>query len=85
MVTNMERMLITRMVTAGKLTATIGLFRTVEIRATTPGMQQLLARIKARQQVDDWHHAPCCPANHWHRARLVFHGYNCGAEHHQVK
>lgn len=85
MVTNMERMLIHRLVKAGKLKAEIGLFRVVTLSPTNPGMRALLDRIKARQKVDEWHHAPCCPANHWHRQRLVFTGCNCGAERHQVK
>lgn len=33
----------------------------------------------AAQKVDDNHHAPCCPANHYHRARLVFRPCSCGA------
>lgn len=39
----------------------------------------LLDLLKDRQPVDNLHHAPCCPANHWHRARLVFQGCTCGA------
>lgn len=43
------------------------------------GTRWLLQWLKDRQIVDDWHHAPCCPANHYHRARLVFQGCTCGA------
>lgn len=43
------------------------------------GFGWLLDRIKREQIVDDLHHAPCCPANHYHRARLVFHPCTCGA------
>jgi hypothetical protein len=31
------------------------------------------------QQVDNLKHAPCCPANHYHRSRLVFQPCTCGA------
>lgn len=31
------------------------------------------------QQPDERHHAPCCPANHYHNCRLVFHRCTCGA------
>lgn len=31
------------------------------------------------QRVDDLHHAPCCPANHYHRCRLVYQHCTCGA------
>lgn len=78
MVTDRERSVIMTCVERGLMTAEIGLFRTVEIHAP-PENQRLLDRIKARQKVDDLHHAPCCPANHWHKKRLVFQGCNCGA------
>lgn len=33
-----------------------------------------------RQSRDDLHHAPCCPANHYHYRRLVLRRCNCGAQ-----
>lgn len=33
-----------------------------------------------RQVVDNYHHAPMCPANHWHKKRFVFEHCSCGAE-----
>lgn len=56
----------------------IGLFHTVEIR-TGPRTRWLLDWMKRRQRVGTEKHAPCCPANHWHQKRLVFHRCNCGA------
>lgn len=32
-----------------------------------------------RQVIDKKHHAPACPANHYHRKRLVLLGCFCGA------
>jgi hypothetical protein len=43
------------------------------------GTQWLLKLMKYRQEVDELKHAPCCPANHYHRMRLVFHPCSCGA------
>jgi hypothetical protein len=40
----------------------------------------LLKLLQRRQKVDALHHAPCCPANHYHRQRLVFRGCTCGAQ-----
>lgn len=36
-------------------------------------------KMLARQEVDNLHHAPCCPANHYHKRRLVFSRCICGA------
>ena len=85
MVTGMERLLVQNLVKAGKAKVSVGLFRVVEVEALNPGAQATLNRLKQRQKVDEWHHAPCCPANHWHRQRLVFGRCNCGAELHKVK
>ncbi len=52
--------------------------RLPEIRASF-GTRWLLKRIKEKQVVDVLHHAPCCPANHYHKGRLVFDYCNCGA------
>ena len=81
MVSDRERKVISTMVKRGLLYAEVVLFRTIEITAP-PEHQRLLDRIKARQVVDDLHHAPRCPANHWHKARLVFRPCNCGAAKH---
>ena len=43
------------------------------------GVGFILKFIKKRQKVDDLHHAPCCPANHFHGTRLVFGSCTCGA------
>ena len=43
------------------------------------GTRWILERMMRRQKVDDYGHAPACPANHWHRLRLVFQHCNCGA------
>lgn len=43
------------------------------------GTHWILKRLKERQSVDNYHHAPCCPANHYHKERIVFHPCNCGA------
>jgi hypothetical protein len=43
------------------------------------GTGWLLERMLRRQTVDNLHHAPCCPANHYHRRRLVFGPCTCGA------
>jgi len=43
------------------------------------GTRWLLELLLERQAVDDAHHAPCCPANHYHKRRLVFQRCSCGA------
>lgn len=43
------------------------------------GTRWLLLQLLKRQRVDELHHAPCCPANHYHRTRLVVHPCSCGA------
>lgn len=42
------------------------------------GTGWIYRRMCRRQVRDDRHHAPCCPANHWHYQRLVFQYCNCG-------
>ena len=44
------------------------------------GMKWILNGFLKRQVVDNLHHAPCCPANHYHRQRLVFQHCTCGAK-----
>lgn len=78
MVTNFERRLCMAACRLKIWRVKIGLFRTTEIYARW-GTRWLYNWIKARQIVDDLHHAPCCPANHWHKQRLVFQPCNCGA------
>ena len=46
----------------------------------TSETEPLLRRMLARQSRDNLHHAPCCPANHYHYQRLVFNRCNCGAQ-----
>lgn len=41
---------------------------------------RLFRRMLRRQARDERHHAPCCPANHFHYQRLVLRGCTCGAE-----
>ena len=49
------------------------------LRTRRPFFDWLLKKIKKAQAVDDLHHAPACPANHYHKQRLVFSGCTCGA------
>lgn len=44
------------------------------------GTGWLLEMMLKRQVVDDLHHAPACPANHYHKRRLVFDRCTCGAQ-----
>lgn len=53
--------------------------RLIDFRARW-GTRWLLKRMKKNQTVDDLHHAPCCPANHYHYGRLVLEGCTCGAQ-----
>lgn len=39
----------------------------------------LYDRMRRLQVLDDLHHAPACPANHWRRRRLVLKPCTCGA------
>jgi hypothetical protein len=59
-------------------------FRCVRVGAK-PRFAWLLEWLLARQVVDDWHHAPACPANHWHHRALVIQRCNCGAAKHKIK
>lgn len=80
MVSDIERTLVLNLAKAGMVKVGVGMFRVIEVTPTNPGTAATLKRLKAMQKVDDLHHAPCCPANHWHRQRLVFHPCNCGAK-----
>lgn len=44
------------------------------------GFDWLVDRLLKSQVVDDLHHAPACPANHYHHTRLVFLPCICGAK-----
>lgn len=52
--------------------------RRIEVRPRW-GAKWLLAWMLREHVVDSAHHAPLCPANHWHRTRLVLRGCSCGA------
>lgn len=60
-----------------------GFYLTNEMRLpwvhAKPGLKWFLRWLKKRQVVDNLKHAPCCPANHYHRQRLVFRLCTCGA------
>jgi len=43
------------------------------------GTQWIFNWMRRRQIVDSLKHAPCCPANHYHKMRLVFQRCTCGA------
>lgn len=77
MVTARERKLIIWMIKR-KLWRQETWMRLVWIRATY--FEWLHRWLLKRQRVDDYHHAPACPANHYHNARLVFSRCTCGAE-----
>jgi hypothetical protein len=78
MVTSKERRFIRAMVAMKAFKAVGGFFGTTEIWPRY-GFGWILEAIKRRQVVDDLHHAPCCPANHFHKCRLVFETCTCGA------
>ena len=78
MVTDKQRKLIIFMIKIGAFKTGVSL-RNVWIDARS-GFNWLLERIKRSQVVDDHHHAPACPANHFHKQRLVFQSCSCGAE-----
>lgn len=77
MVTQRQRKFIQLMIRL-RLFVVYEAMRLPNIRARR-GFSWILERIKQAQAVDNLHHAPCCPANHYHRARIVFHRCTCGA------
>ncbi len=77
MVTERQRKLIQFMVKLG-LWSIYENMRLPCIKATK-GTWWLLNAILKRQVVDNLKHAPCCPANHYHKSRLIFRGCTCGA------
>lgn len=78
MVTNHQRQQVLTMIRLGHWEVAESM-RLPWIRAKR--FEGLLKLLQRRQPVDDLHHAPCCPANHYHRCRLVFHRCTCGAQH----
>jgi hypothetical protein len=76
MVNERQRWLVKLMLRANAFHAHYFLVWNIQARY---GFGWLLNRIKRAQIVDDFHHAPCCPANHYHRTRLVFQPCTCGA------
>lgn len=78
MVTESQRCLVKRLLEAGAFTSNYDVFELVQIDARF-GFGWLLRGLKERQAVDDRHHAPACPANHYHKMRLVFQCCTCGA------
>ena len=79
MVTKWDRRLIKLMIKV-RLWGTIVRMRNLDICEPIFGTAWLLKRMRKRQVVDDLHHAPACPANHYHKTRLVFQLCNCGAQ-----
>lgn len=79
MVSENERRLVKLLVLLRVWRVERGLFRTPNVIAPK-GTRWLLNWLKRRQRVDNFHHAPACPANHWCMQRLVFSGCTCGAE-----
>lgn len=79
MVTKLERRFILLMVRL-RIWRVVIQMRLPDIQARF-GTRWLLRWIKRRQvmRADGLHHAPCCPANHYHYARVVFSHCTCGA------
>lgn len=74
----MDRQLVKALVRVKVFRLQAGFFRCLDV-IPIRGSRWLLNAMKRRQMVDSLKHAPCCPANHWHRQRLVFQRCNCGA------
>jgi len=51
--------------------------RNIDVKATH--FKWLKRWMLKRQIVDSLHHAPACPANHFHNTRFVFQYCTCGA------
>lgn len=78
MVTDKQRRLILRLLRLRLFTYRKHIFGLPEVHARR-GFGWLRERLLAAQQVDDLHHAPACPANHYHKRRFVFSPCTCGA------
>lgn len=78
MITTIDRQLLRVLLAFKVVRPKTNLLRTTDFHAA-PGFGWVLEGMKARQNVDKLRHAPCCPANHFHRERLVFQPCNCGA------
>lgn len=82
MVTDKQRKLVIALIQLNVWESVPNVFGLIEIRPTYgTNTHELFDRMREKQKVDDLHHAPACPANHYHKMRLVFHRCNCGAEH----
>jgi hypothetical protein len=80
MITDRQRKIVIALVKLNVWRLERGMFGQIEVRSSR-GTKWLFNRMRKNQMVDDLHHAPACPANHYHKTRLVFHRCNCGAEH----
>lgn len=78
MITKKQRNLVMWMVKVGMWDC-VTVLRQPHIKACY-GTKWLLRRLLNKQVVDNLHHAPCCPANHFHNSRLVFQECDCGAK-----
>lgn len=81
MITNNERKLVKWMVKL-KLWQVVINFRLPDVYPRCRGTRWIFKWLLRRQVVDSLHHAPCCPANHFHKQRLVFGYCTCGAAEH---
>lgn len=77
MVTKNERVLVIKLV-EWNIFSTHESMRITWIRPKR-GFKWLLEWLLKRQVVDNLRHAPACPANHYHKRRLVFKKCSCGA------
>lgn len=77
MITKRQRKIIVFMLKIGAFREMVSM-RLIWIDAR-PGFKWILSKIKSCQVVDGYHHAPACPANHYHKQRLVFQPCTCGA------
>lgn len=75
--------------TQRQMTVILCLFKVWRLQNDLFSLVQVVPRVGTKwlfnwmlrtQKVDDLHHAPMCPANHFHRKRLVFSSCTCGAE-----
>lgn len=78
MVTNQQRKFIKLMIKLKLWKITVWL-RNIDIQPHFK-TKWILNYLKKIQIVDNLHHAPCCPANHFHKTRFVFQKCTCGAE-----
>lgn len=77
MVTDRQRKLV-QLLVRFKIWTLFSHMRCINIRPRK-GTVWLFRWLLKNQVVDNLKHAPCCPANHWHKQRLVFQRCTCGA------